>query len=188
MLCKQHHTHTQYAAKNRLLVFSQEKLNTSLNSSAYEASLLATQALTRGLCYVTPTAQCFWRPAQYATSKFTDLHHELFFSPLSGSMFTTCPYFFTQKDSREFELASMMWKQKPVATEQNHFTVPLSHWQKSKRQRVSYSLPEGPGAWTCPLHQLLCLLHRCCNHSVPQLPLTLPAQALHLKRKQCHNS
>lgn len=70
MLCNQHHIHTHYPAKNRILVSSQAKLNTSLSSLACENSLLVTQALTRGLCHVTPTARCLWRPAQYAASRF----------------------------------------------------------------------------------------------------------------------
>lgn len=139
----------------------------------------------RRLCHVTATAQCLWRPSQYAASKCTDIHS---FPLLLDWMFTTWPCFFTQRDSRESELANMMGKQKPGATEQNPFHCSIINRQKSKQQKASYSLPEGHGAWICPLHQLLCPLHRCCNPSVPQLPLRLPAQALHLKRKLCRNS
>lgn len=52
MLCNQYNTHTQNPAKNRLLVFSQETVNTSPNSFACENSLLVIQALIRGLCHM----------------------------------------------------------------------------------------------------------------------------------------
>lgn len=182
MLCNQHRTHTQYPAKNRLLISSQEKLNTSPNSFAYENSLLVSPK-----AFVSCHSNCSVF-VEAITVCCQQVHRHRVFPLLLDWMFTTWPCFFTQRDSRESELANMMGKQKPGATEQNPFHCSIINRQKSKQQKASYSLPEGHGAWICPLHQLLCPLHRCCNPSVPQLPLRLPAQALHLKRKLCRNS
>lgn len=188
MLCNQHHTHTQYPAKNRHLVSSQEKRNISPDSFAYDNSLLVTQALTRGLSPVTPTAQCLWTPAQYAASKFMDLHHKLLFSSfLRLSVHCLIVFLHTER------LKGVWASQHGGKTESSgYWTEPMSllhcHTDRQGNDIASCSLPEGHGAWICPLHQLLCPLHRCCNPSVPQLPLKLPAQAPHLERKLCHSS
>lgn len=120
MLCN-HITHTQSPVNNRLLVSSQEKPNTSPNSFAYEIPCWSPKhwpgdcVLSHQLLSVCG-GQHSMLPARSHTYTTT-------FSPplFSGSTFTTWLCFFTQTHSGQSELANMMGKQNPVATEQNPF-------------------------------------------------------------------
>lgn len=115
-------------------VSSQEKLNISPNSFAYETSLLATQALTRGLCHVTPNAQC--------GGQHTTVHRltPQAFPLLSGSMLTTRLCFFTQRDSRE----SWVSKHDGKTETSGYWTEPISLLHCHTDRKVNDREPPTP--------------------------------------------